>query len=221
MGKFVLFVLFLSASLFAQTTKTYTVTNAAAFPSLTVAAGPAPMIFVSGSLVAPPAYVLTPTATAVSLRFAAGVLTNGDKIAIVTFPAPVVAPTPVQPRTCSFSFEDGLQLLTPGPNAYSFMGCPNNSGVPWTVTAIHCWSDNIGLSSTADVQNNAGVSFLLMPVLCSATQAGGGGAGVLANAPPNLPASSANTTLASGDAFNIKLVSDGITMDFRVTVDYQ
>jgi hypothetical protein len=131
-----------------------------------------------------------------------------------------VAGASVQPRTCSFSFEDGLQLLTPGANTYSFMGCPNNTGVPWTVTGIHCWSDNIGFS-TADVVNNAGASFMLMPVLCSATQAGGGTAGALANAPPNLSPSSANTTLAPGDAFNIKLVSDGITMDFRVTVDYQ
>lgn len=139
---------------------------------------------------------------------------------------------PAQPRTCEFSLGDGVNNLQPGvlqagalqagpyPGINAFMGCPNNSIVPWTVTGIHCWTDNIGLASTCDVLNNAGVSFLLMPVLGSATQAGGGAAGVLANAPANLPPSSANTTLSSGDAFNFKFVSDGITMAFRVTVDY-
>lgn len=136
----------------------------------------------------------------------------------VTLPSP-----PSQPRICSFSFPaDGLAHLTPGANTYQWMGCPNNTSQTWTVTAIHCWSDNIGLS-TADVVNNAGTSFMLMPVSCSPTQAGGGTAGVLANAPPNLPpnALSDNTTLAPGDAFNFKLVTDGVTLDFRVTLDYQ
>lgn len=129
---------------------------------------------------------------------------------------------PASPRQCSFSLGDGISNLSAGqfPTINAFMGCPNNTSAQWTVTGIHCWSDNVGLSSTVDVLNNAGTSFMLMPLLCSAVQAGGGTVGVLANAPANLPASSANTALAPGDAFNFLFNSDGITMAFRVTVDY-
>ena len=323
MGKFVLSLLF-AVSLFAQqpSTRVYTVTNAAAFPSLTAAAGSTLMIFINGMFAAPGSYTLTPTATAVSVRFAPGVLLNGDKIAIVTLPVGVVGPAgpgafltsatsnvlaagnlqfttqpgqaftaseyvalisgsgayaygtivsyvagallvdvteiyagsgstfsswvivptgiqgpvgaqgaaaPVVPnqRTCSYSLlGDGAALsagsypgilpLTSVANAY--MGCPNNTAIAWTVTAIHCYSDNIG-SSTLDVVNNAGVSFLLMPVVCAATYAGGGTAGTLAQGQPNLAAT--NTTLAPGDAFRFRFNSDGITQEFRATVDYQ
>jgi len=97
MGKFVKALvcsLFAAAVCVAQqpAARVYTVTNAAAFPSLTAAAGSSLMIFVNGTFQAPPAYVLTTTPTAVSVRFASGVLHNGDKIAIVTLPASVGGP---------------------------------------------------------------------------------------------------------------------------------
>lgn len=153
----------------------------------------------------------------------------------VTLPAP--APPPATSRQCSFSLGNGVDTLqaaaypVPVPGPYpvlqggpypainAFMGCPNNTGVPWTVTGIHCWSDNIGLSSTVDVLNNAGTSFMLLPLLCGAVQSNGGTVGTLNVG--QVPLWPANTTLAPGDAFNFKFVSDGITMAFRVTVDYQ
>jgi len=79
----------------------------------------------------------------------------------------------------------------------------NDSGVTWTLTGLSCWTDNNG-TSTMDVQNNAGTSFLTAPVTCTNVKSTGGAPGT----------QSATTTIPNGDGATFIFVSDGASKDF-------
>jgi hypothetical protein len=99
-------------------------------------------------------------------------------------------------RSCQPGLGDGLNAMTAG--TYLQFTCVNDSGVTWTITGIHCWTDNAG-SSTLAATNNAGTALLTGPVTCNNTKASGGAAGT----------QSGTTTLASGDAISFTFISDG------------
>jgi len=97
---------------------------------------------------------------------------------------------------CETGLGDGLNAIVTGTYLQYF--CVNDSGATWTITGIHCWTDNAG-SSTLNAANNAGTGLLTGAVTCNNTKAGGGAAG----------SQSATTTLANGDAVNFTFVADG------------
>lgn len=149
------------------------------------------------------------------------VLTCFAQVTSPSITVPLSAPT--QPKICSFSLGDGARILPKEtyPNVGSFMGCPNNTLATWTITRIHCWTNNFGLSSTADVMNNVGLSFMLTPINCNANKANGGVQGVLNIGQIGNGLIPANIKVPPGDAINFIFNSDGITMAFQVTVEYQ
>lgn len=98
MGKFakaLLCALFAAYSCVGQqpAVRVYNVTDATAFPALTAPLGSSLMVFINGLFVSPGRdYVLTTSASAVSVRFTAGSLRNNYQITIVTLPACPVCP---------------------------------------------------------------------------------------------------------------------------------
>lgn len=110
-------------------------------------------------------------------------------------------------RTCQTGLGDGLNAIPSG--TYLQYMCVNDSGVTWTIAAIHCFTDNAG-SSTLAAKNNAATSLLTGPITCNATKAGGGAAGTL----------SGTTTLASGDAVSFTFVADGTSTQTTWTVSF-
>ena len=115
------------------------------------------------------------------------------------------APAQYAKLRCSTGLGDGLNAMTAG--TYLMLSCVNDSGVTWTVTGIHCFTDNAG-SSTLDVKNNAGTSFLTGAVTCNATKTSGGASGT----------QSGTTTLANTDAFNFTFVADGTSKTTTWTI---
>lgn len=106
---------------------------------------------------------------------------------------------------CSTGLGDGVNAMAAA--TYVMLSCVNDSGVTWTVTAVHCFTDNAG-TSTLDVKNNAGTSFLTGAVTCNSTKTSGGAAGT----------QSATTTLANTDAFNFTFVADGTSKTTTWTI---
>lgn len=97
---------------------------------------------------------------------------------------------------CESGLGDGLNAMAAG--TYLQFMCVNDSGVTWTITGIHCWTDNAG-TSTLNAANNAATALLTGAVTCNSTKASGGAAGT----------QSGTTTLASGDAVSFTFVADG------------
>lgn len=87
--------------------------------------------------------------------------------------------------------------------------CVNNSGATWTITGIHCLTDNAG-TSTLNAYNNAGTSLLTGAITCNATKTSGGAAGT----------QSATTTIANTDGINFVFVADGTSKYVTATVDF-
>lgn len=106
---------------------------------------------------------------------------------------------------CESGLGDGLNAMAAG--TYLQFMCVNDSGVTWTITAIHCWTDNAG-TSTLNAANNASTALLTGAVTCNNTKASGGAAGT----------QSGTTTLASGDAVSFTFVSDGTSKQTTWTV---
>ena len=113
-------------------------------------------------------------------------------------------------RTCTFGLGDGTNAIAAAtyPASGSILQCANNSGVTWTITAIHVYSDDGG--STINVSNNAGTSFLTGAVTGSSTKTSGGAAGTL----------SGTTTVATTDGINFVLVANGTSKQVTATVDF-
>lgn len=105
---------------------------------------------------------------------------------------------------------DGVNVIAPA--TYNILGCVNNQNTvsTWLVATINCYTDNIG-TSTLDVLNNAGVSFLTAPITCNATKTNGGAIGTL----------SGSLSVVYGDAFNFVFVADGVTKSTTWTVKWQ
>lgn len=110
-------------------------------------------------------------------------------------------------RSCTgLGLGDGVNPIPAA--TYPNLGCVNNSGATLTVTGVHCYSDNNG-SSTLDVKNNAGTSFLTGVITCNNTKTSGGAAGTLGG----------TITLSATDAFNFVFISDGSSKTTTWTVD--
>ena len=114
-------------------------------------------------------------------------------------------PTQYTKLRCFGGLGDGDNAMIAA--TYPQYTCVNTSGVTWTITGINCWTDNAG-SSTMDVKNNAGTSFLTGAVTCNNTKSGGGAAGT----------QSATVTLANNDALNFSFVADGTSKQTNWTV---
>lgn len=114
-------------------------------------------------------------------------------------------------RSCVFGLGDGVTAITAAtyPGSGQMLQCPNNSGVTWTVTGIHCLTDNAG-SSTVNVYNNAGTSLLTGAVTCNATKTNGGAAGT----------QSVTTTIVTTDGLDFVFVADGTSKYVTATVDF-
>lgn len=106
---------------------------------------------------------------------------------------------------CESGLGDGLNAMASG--TYLQFMCVNDSGVTWTITGIHCWTDNAG-TSTLNAANNASTGLLTGAVTCNNTKASGGAAGT----------QSGTTTLASGDAISFTFVADGTSKQTTWTV---
>lgn len=106
----------------------------------------------------------------------------------------------------------GSRGLGDGTNAiagatYLQFACVNDTGQTIGISGFHCYTDNAG-TSTANLANNAGTSFLTGAVTCNNTKASGGAAGT----------QSATKTLAPGDAVNFTFVLDGTSKQVNSTV---
>ena len=144
-----------------------------------------------------------------------GALVNGDCVSIDAngnfidsanpCGATYTLPTQYTKLRCETGIGDGLSAI--GAGTYLQYFCVNDSGVTWTITGIHCWTDNAG-TSTLNAANNAGSGLLSGPVTCNNTKTGGGAAG----------SQSGTTTLASGDAVNFTFVADGTSKQTTWTV---
>lgn len=108
---------------------------------------------------------------------------------------------------CEAGLGDGLNAMAAG--TYLQFFCINDSGVTWTITGIHCWTDNAG-ASTLNAANNAGTGLLTGAVTCNNTKASGGAVGT----------QSGTTTLANGDAFSFTFVADGTSKQTTWTVSF-
>jgi hypothetical protein len=113
-----------------------------------------------------------------------------------------------QIRICDPGIGDGANAL--GATTYPMLACVNKSTVSWTVLSINCYTDNAG-SSTLDVKNNAGTSFLSGAITCNNTKSGGGAAGTLGS----------TITLAANDALNFSFVADGTSKTTTWTVVFR
>lgn len=121
-------------------------------------------------------------------------------------------PSASRTERCFFGLGDGTNAIAAAtyPASGSMLQCVNNTGVTWTITGIHCLTDNAG-SSTINVENNAGTSFLAStPLTCNATKTSGGANGTIGS----------TTTLATTNGLNFVFVADGTTKYLTVTVDY-
>lgn len=114
-------------------------------------------------------------------------------------------------KACGFSMGDGTNAVAAAtyPSSGQMLQCVNNSGVTWTITGIHCFTDNAG-TSTINVYNNAGTSLLTGAITCNATKTSGGAAGT----------QSATTTIATTDGLNFVFVADGTSKYVTATVDF-
>lgn len=101
-------------------------------------------------------------------------------------------PSQYKTQSCQSGIGDGTNAIVSGP--YPQTPCKNVTGVTWTINSIQCFTDNNG-TSTMDVKNHAGTSFLTAPITCSNSFAAG--------------TQSATTTLANGDTFNFTFTADG------------
>lgn len=112
--------------------------------------------------------------------------------------------------SCIFSMGDGVTAIASAtyPASGAILQCPNNSGVTYTVTAVHCYAD--AGTPTINVSNNAGTSFLTGAITCTSTKTSGGQAGT----------QSGTTTLATTDGFNFVLVSGGTAKMVTAIVDF-
>lgn len=122
-----------------------------------------------------------------------------------TFGAVPLATQYTKLRCTNIGLGDGLNAIASG--TYTVFGCVNDSGVTWTITGIHCWTDNAG-TSTLQAANNAGTNLLTGAVTCNSTKSAGGAAGT----------QSGTTTLAANDAVTFTFVSDGSTKTTTWTV---
>lgn len=108
---------------------------------------------------------------------------------------------------CETGLGDGTNAITAA--TYPQYFCLNDSGVTWTITGIHCWTDNAG-TSTLSATNNAGTALLTGAVTCNNTKTGGGAAGT----------QSGTTTLASGDAITFSFIADGTSKQSTWVVSF-
>jgi hypothetical protein len=128
-----------------------------------------------------------------------GTLFNTSGVLGVTF-----LPANTRTRTCEFGLGDGANAITASAN-YTGSGCFNNLGGTYTITAIRCFSDNNG-TTTTNPTNDAGTALLTGALTCSNAFASG--------------TQSATTTIASTKWIKFPITADGTTKTVTVEVTY-
>jgi hypothetical protein len=96
---------------------------------------------------------------------------------------------------------DGVNAIAAG--SYTIVEYYNNTGQTINISGIRCRSDNSG-TSTLNVKNGAGTSFLTGAVTCSPSSASG--------------TMSGTTTLAAGDVLQFVFTADGASTQVLAVV---
>jgi hypothetical protein len=108
------------------------------------------------------------------------------------------------PRTCQTGLGDGLNAIPSGTYLQTF--CYNDSGVPWTITGIKCFTDNSGSSTLAATDSSAN-ALLTGAITCSSSFAAG--------------TQSAHVTIPSGGYIKFTFAADGASTQTAWVVTLQ
>lgn len=105
--------------------------------------------------------------------------------------------TAVPAQYTEWEFKDGL-VSSIALTSTTWLAFTNKTAHTLTITGISCYTDNAG-TSTLDVKNNAGTSYLSGVITCNNTKSGGGAAGSLSGT-ITIPANDGATFIFTADA---------------------